>query len=164
MSTPDPVTDEGPEIELTPDQYTDELEHDIVSLIESTLGVDFSVVDMDCHVDVMQEVAVIKDTIARIGMVHFGIPEMQTHPYVIHERTPVVLWSREETHLDPNLNNKPMWWSNEDGWTPELDRATKFLGWEVSETGFNEPVGFSCAVPLRDAREMMKHYQVKVEE
>jgi hypothetical protein len=147
--TSDIRSDEGYEIELRPDQYSDNFEGETRRYIESTLAV-----ELDDH-DITEDLHNIMDIVAGIGERHFGIPEMHSYAYTICERTPVVLWSRTAT-LD--ANNGPMWWSDDYGWTSDLEKATIHTGAHVNSDLFLEPRGNTCAVPLCDAREMMKYH------
>ncbi len=104
--------------------------------------------------DITEPLHDIMDIVAGIGERHFGIPEMHSYAYTICEKTPVVLWSRTET-LDAN---HPMWWSDGYGWTTDLDKATIHTGAHVNSGLFLAPRNYTCAVPLSDAREMMKYH------
>ncbi len=140
--------DEGYEIKLRPDQYNDNFEDETRRFIESALAVEMG------DQDITEPLHDIMDIVAGIGERHFGIPEMHSYAYTICEKTPVVLWSRTET-LDAN---HPMWWSDGYGWTTDLDKATIHTGAHVNSGLFLAPRNYTCAVPLSDAREMMKYH------
>ena len=147
--TSDTRPDQGHEIELRPDQYSDNFEDETRRYIQSALAIELD------DQSILEEIHDIMDIVAGIGERHFGIPEMHSYAYMICERTPVVLWSRTET-LD--ANNTAMWWSDDCGWTSDLEKATIHTGAHVNSELFLEPRGYTCAVPLCDAREMMKYY------
>ena len=147
--TSDTQPDEGDEIELRPDQYSDNFEDETRRYIQSTLAIELD------DQPILEEIHDIMDIVVGIGERHFGIPEMHSYAYTICERTPVVLWSRTET-LD--ANNTPMWWSDDYGWTFDLEKATLHTGAHVNSELFLEPRSYTCAVPLCDAREMMKNH------
>lgn len=141
--------DEGNEIELRLDQYSDNFEDETRRYIESALAVELD------DQPILEDVHNIMDIVAGIGERYFGIPEMHSYAYTICEKTPIVLWSRTET-LD--AKNVPMWWSDDYGWTSDLDKATIHTGAHVNSELFLEPRGYTCAVPLCDAKEMMEYH------
>ena len=141
--------DEGNEIELRPDQYSDNFEDETRRYIESSLAVELD------DQDITEDLHNIMDIVAGIGERHFGIPEMHSYAYTICEKTPVVLWSRTET-LDANY--APMWWSDDFGWTADLEKVTVYTGAQVNSPAFVAPRKYTCAVPLCDAREIMKFH------
>jgi hypothetical protein len=145
--------DEGNEIELRPDQYSDNFEDETRRYIESALAV-----ELDDR-DITEDLHNIMDIVAGIGERHFGIPEMHSYAYTICEKTPVVLWSRTATF---DANYVPMWWSDNRGWTPDLEEATVFTGALVNAPAFVAPRDYTCAVPLRDAEKLVENL-IKVE-
>jgi hypothetical protein len=151
--TSDTQPDEGDEIELRPDQYSDNFEDETRRYIESALAV-----ELDDR-DITEDLHNIMDIVAGVGERHFGIPEIHSYAYTICEKTPVVLWSRTAT-LD--ANNVPMWWSDNLGWTPDLDKANVFTGALVNSPAFVAPRDHTCAVPLRDAEKLVENL-IKVE-
>lgn len=144
-----PWPDEGDEIELRPDQYSDNFKNETRRYIESALAV-----ELDDR-DITEDLHNIMNIVAGIGEQHFGIPEMHSYAYMICEKTSVVLWSRTAT-LD--ANNTPRWWSDDFGWTTDLEKATVYTGAQVNSPALVATRKYTCAVPLCDAREMMKFH------